>query len=130
KVITYTVKFPKAGVYDLFVKVKVGDGGGNDDSFFYGSGFGEKSVDNAEDWITVNGLSYVGYAITDLNLNVEDKGSAQKGQWKWLNVTTFISLERGVNFKVKEGALTQTFQIAGREDGLLIDKFIFAPIRN
>lgn len=130
KIITYTINFPKEGTYDLFVKVRVGSNGPNDDSFFYGSGFGEKSINNAEDWIAVNALAYSGYSISDINSNVDDKGNAKKGEWKWLNVSNFISLERGVNFKVKEGKLTQIFQIGGREDGLDIDKFVFAPVKN
>jgi len=130
KLVTYTVKFPKAGTYDLFVKIKVGSGGPNDDSFYYSNGFGAKDPENAEDWVTVNGLVDAGYLATDLSAEVDDKGTAKKGQWKWINISKYISLEKGVSFKVKDGQLTQTFQIGGREDGLEIDKFVFAPIKS
>src|SRR5436190_14090807 len=35
RVITYNVTFPAAGTYDLYMRVRVGPGGGNDDSYFY-----------------------------------------------------------------------------------------------
>src|SRR5437764_6984051 len=43
RVVTYNVTFPVAGTYDLYVRALVGPGGGNDDSFFVGNGFGSKS---------------------------------------------------------------------------------------
>ena len=43
RVATYTVNFPAAGTYDLFVRLRVGAAGASDDSFFYGNGFGVKS---------------------------------------------------------------------------------------
>jgi len=43
----YEVTFVDTGTYDLFGRVQVGSDGFNDDSFFYGNGFGEKNSTNA-----------------------------------------------------------------------------------
>ncbi|MEJ2615840.1 MAG: carbohydrate binding domain-containing protein, partial [Ignavibacteriaceae bacterium] len=43
RVATYQVTFADSGHYNLFAHVLVGPGGFDDDSFFYGRGFGEKS---------------------------------------------------------------------------------------
>src|SRR3954469_24477956 len=40
--LTYTVTFPAPGNYDLYARFRVGPGGGSDDSFFVGNGFGDK----------------------------------------------------------------------------------------
>src|SRR5262245_40342320 len=42
RVTTFNINFPKAGTYDLYVKIYVGPGGANDDSLLYGNGFGTK----------------------------------------------------------------------------------------
>lgn len=124
KVISYTVAFDKPGTYDLYAKVWVGAGGANDDSFFYGKGFGAKNplADNNE-WVTCNNLGGIGYSVlTDL---VSNAGTVATGQWKWLNLSIYNGGEVPVNFTVVGGALTQTFQIGGRENGLQLDKFVF-----
>jgi hypothetical protein len=124
KVISYTVTFDKAGTYDLYAKVWVGAGTANDDSFFYGKGFGSMDplADNNE-WVTCNNLGGVGYAVqTDV---VGIAGPVGSGQWKWLNLSNYNGGEVPVNFTVIDGALTQTFQIGGRENGLQLDKFVF-----
>jgi len=129
RVATYTVTFPFAGTYDLYGRVRVGSAGANDDSYFYGNGFGIKTTaatgtasDN--DWITVNNLNNVGYsAATDV---VQGGGSvATNGVWKWLNMSKFNGGETPVSFVVPVGGLTQTFQIGGRENGLDFDKIVF-----
>src|ERR1039457_4345433 len=43
RVATYTVTFPAAGIYQLYAHVLVGPGGFNDESMFYGNGFGVKN---------------------------------------------------------------------------------------
>lgn len=124
KVISYAVTFDKPGTYDLYAKVWVGAGTANDDSFFYGKGFGSMDpfVDNNE-WVTCNNLGGVGYAVlTDV---VGIAGPVGSGQWKWLNLSNYNGGEVPVNFTVVDGALTQTFQIGGRENGLQLDKFVF-----
>src|SRR5262245_9636656 len=40
RVATYSVTFPAAGTYHLYARVRVGPNTFNDDSFFYGNGFG------------------------------------------------------------------------------------------
>jgi len=47
RTVTYSVTLPAAGTYDLYVRVWIGPGGGNDDSFFVGNGFGTKSPANS-----------------------------------------------------------------------------------
>ena len=54
-VASYTVTFPAAGHYDLYARVRVGPDAFNDDSLFYGNGFGTKSPTADGDWIFVNG---------------------------------------------------------------------------
>ena len=56
RVATYAVTFPAPGIYDLYARVRAGSNPGNDDSLFYGNGFGIKSVTAADDWIKVNSL--------------------------------------------------------------------------
>jgi len=124
KVATYTVTFPGPGSYDLYVRVRVGSAAANDDSFYYGNGFGTKSPTNSDDWTLCNNLYGVGY--TGGALAVDGGGSAaQTGVWKWLNLSKFNGGEAPVTFTVPAGNLTQTFQIGGRENGLDIDKVVF-----
>ncbi len=123
RVITYTITFPQAGTYHLFVRMRINSGGANDDSFFYGNGFGTKSPSNDNDWITSNGLYAAGYnTSTDV---VGGEGQAPNGVWKWLNLSKFDGGEPPISFVVPAGSLTQTFQIGAREDGLDIDKIVF-----
>ena len=124
RTVTYTITFPFAGVYDLYARIRVGANAGDDDSFFYGNGFGTKNATNDADWITVNGLSNVGY--TGANDFVQGAGTAGINTNKWINLSKFNGGETPIQFTVPAGSLTQTFQIGGREDGLLIDKFVFA----
>src|SRR5262245_31767157 len=61
RVASYTLTFPAAGTYELYGRVRVGAGGANDDSFFYGNGFGVKTPNSNADWIRVNGLNTGGF---------------------------------------------------------------------
>jgi endo-1,4-beta-xylanase len=129
RVITYSVTFPAAGVYDLYARIRVGAGGFNDDSFYYGNGFGAQSPTTDANWITVNGLSGAGYSTAaDYVLGA---GSAGNTVWKWINLSKFnwtgTGGEAPITLTVPAGSLTQTFQIGAREDGLQFDKFAFAP---
>ena len=130
RVITYSVTFPAAGTYNLFARIRVGAGAFNDDSFYYGNGFGTKAVTNDNDWITVNGLSASSY--TAANDVVSGMGTAGNQVWKWINLSelglTGSGSETPITFVVPAGALTQTFQIGAREDGLDFDKFAFGPV--
>ncbi|MGI4863361.1 MAG: endo-1,4-beta-xylanase [Janthinobacterium lividum] len=125
RVLTYTVTFPAAGTYDLYARMRVGAGGANDDSYFYASGFGAKSPVTGTDWINANGLFNVGYEAGN-SLPVDGGGGSGTGVWKWLNMSKYAGYGvSGVTFTVAAGALTQTFQVGAREDGLDFDKFAF-----
>lgn len=127
RVATYTVTFPDSGTYNLYARVKVGSGTYNDDSFFYGNGFGVQDVALNDAWIKVNGLAAAGYA--DSADIVNDIGGLGSGVWKWVKLSQIENgtqgWELGPQFVVSEDSLTQVFQIGGREDGLYIDKFAF-----
>ena len=123
RVMTFTVKFPVGGDYELYARVRVGPNGADDDSLFYANGFGPKSPTTDSDWITVNGLYQVGYtAAGDTVLGV---GYGDIGVWKWIKLTDYSGGEAPIRFFVDYGTLTQTFQIGAREDGLQIDKIAF-----
>ena len=49
--------------------------------------------------------------------------SAGSGVWKWLDLSGIA----GLVFTVPADALTQTFDLGGRENGFDIDKLVFAP---
>lgn len=123
RIITYSVTFPGPGSYDLYARIRVGTGAANDDSFYYGNGFGTKAATDDTNWITANQLSGVGY--TNATEVVGNAGGGQQQVWKWLNLSTFNGGEAPVAFTVTAGNLTQTFQVGAREDGLDIDKFVF-----
>jgi endo-1,4-beta-xylanase len=124
RMITYQVPFADSGSYNLFARVRVGPGGFNDDSFFYGNGFGQKNDTAASDWVFINGLASGGF--TDSTAFVDGPGSAGNSIWKWVNLTkNTYSGAKGDTFVVSPDSLTRTFQIGSREDGLDIDKIAF-----
>ena len=79
------VTFADSGYYNLFVRVRVGPNGFNDDSFFYGNGFGSKNDTAGGDWIFINGLASAGF--TDASAWVDAAGTVGNNLWKWVNVT-------------------------------------------
>ena len=120
RVATYTLTFPAAGTYELYARVRVGSGTYNDDSLFYGNGFGVKNPVLDSDWIFINGIASGGFtAAADI---VTGGGTAGSGVWKWINLSQFTI---GPIFTVTSGNLTQTFQIGARENGLDLDAFAF-----
>jgi len=124
RIATYHVTFPNSGFYNLFVRLRVGPGGYDDDSFFYGKGFGVKSVTSDTDWVSINGLASAGFSGP--NDVVDSAGTLGSDIWKWVNVTkNSYQGSPGDSFYVSIDSLTQTFQIGSREDGLDIDKFAF-----
>lgn len=124
RVISYRVTFPGSGTYELYARVRVGPATFNDDSMYYGSGFGTRNVTSDNDWVRVNGLANAfGYTLpTD---RVLGGGTATSNVWKWVKLSAFPFDEAPVSFTVDASSLTQTFEIAGREDGLRLDKFAF-----
>ena len=129
RVATYTVTFPGAGTYELYARVRVGPAGANDDSYFYGNGFGTKTVaatgtGSDGDWILANNLTTTG--DTAANTIVTGSGTVTANSvWKWIDMSRFNGGEAPVFFTATAGNLTQTFQIGGRENGLDFDKFVF-----
>ena len=63
----------------------MGPNGFDDDSFFYGNGFGTKNDTAGSDWIFINGLANAGF--TDTAAWVDGAGTAGNSVWKWVNVT-------------------------------------------
>lgn len=123
RIASYEVTLPGAGAYDLYVRVFVGPATANDDSLFYGAGFGERSEADGDAWVTANNLSGAGYAAPGDVLTAG--GFAGSQIWKWVRLSVFDGGEAPRTLSVPEGELTQTFQIGGREDGLTIDKLAF-----
>ncbi|MGA7160955.1 MAG: endo-1,4-beta-xylanase [Bacteroidota bacterium] len=124
RMITFQTQFADSGSYNLFARVRVGTGGFNDDSFFYGNGFGQKNDTAASDWIFINGLASAGF--TDSSAFVDGPGTAGSSVWKWVNLTKNpYQGAKGDSFVVSLGSLMKTFQIGSREDGLDFDKIAF-----
>lgn len=123
RIISFEATFPEPGTYDLFVKIRIGPGAFDDDSYFYGNGFGEKDVSNADDWIRCNGLAGAGYNEDDDY--VVEQGTLGPEVWKWVNFSEFTGDETPITFTIEEGELTQIIQVGGREDGLDLDKIAF-----
>ena len=124
---SYSVTFPAAGTWELYVRLRVGptaDPAPNDDSLYYGSAFGPRNAAAGGDWTTANNLWNIGFTTpTD---RVVGGGTATTGVYKWIKLSAHSDPEPGVaGFVVPAGALTQIFQIAGRENGLFIDKWAF-----
>ncbi|MBM0104697.1 endo-1,4-beta-xylanase [Steroidobacter sp. S1-65] len=116
--LTYSVTFPAAGNYDLYARFRVGPGGGSDDSFFIGNGFGDKV--GTSEWVLVNQVDGGGFtAPAD---TVRNGGPATTNVFKWFRLTGFAG---PATWTVPEGNLTQVFSAAGRETGNFIDKFAF-----
>ena len=124
RVATYQVTFADSGHYSLYAHVLVGPGGFDDDSFFYGRGFGEKSDTASADWVFVNGLAAAGFS--DSSDVVDGPGTSGSQVWKWVNISqnTYSGVP-GDTFYVSPDSLIRTFQIGSREDGLEIDKLAF-----
>jgi endo-1,4-beta-xylanase len=124
RVLSYAVELPAPGQYELYARVRVGPGGGSDDSLFYGNGFGEKDPANDADWVTVNGLSTVGYQGPD-QVVAGGLGVPLAPGFIWINLSEYNGGDAPVVFSVAEGALLQTLEIGAREDGLAIDRLAF-----
>ena len=125
RIITYQVTFKDTGYYNLFARILVGPGAFDDDSFFSGKGFGQKSETSDTDWVFINGLASAGFSGPEEV--VDGPGTAGSQIWKWVNISKnyFPGDSPEKTFYVGSDNLTKTFQIASREDGLDMDKFAF-----
>jgi endo-1,4-beta-xylanase len=117
--VIYTVNFPAAGNYELYARFRVGAGGGSDDSFFIGNGFGDKFATNGP-WSNANQIDNGGYTIPADT--VRNGGFATTLQFKWFKLSGFAG---PAIWTVPDGQLTQQFSFAGRETGNFVDKFAF-----
>ncbi len=131
KVASFTVSFPAAGTYNLYVRVRIGAGGADDDSFFYGNGFGTKSPTEQGEWVMANNLWNVGFTDANAVVTASDSlwgaGSVTtSGVWKWIQLSSGFFGEEGLQFAVP-AAGPQTLQIGSRENGLEIDRIAFGP---
>ncbi|MFW6363682.1 MAG: endo-1,4-beta-xylanase [Spirochaeta sp.] len=125
RMVTYTVTFPQAGTYDLYVRLRVGPADYDDDSFFIGNGFGEFYHAQENDWLVMNGFAAGGFS--EPGELVQGSGVEGNGVWKWLNISKNVYQSAPpIQFTVEPDNLEVTFQIGGRENGLDIDKFAFA----
>ncbi|GAB5519816.1 MAG: hypothetical protein RhofKO_20670 [Rhodothermales bacterium] len=124
RVATYDVTFPDAQVYALFARVRVGPSSSSDDSFFYTERFGEKDPADPDEWVLVERLRQAGFSQPEDV--VYEKGDEGNGVWKWINLSRHDYGEAPEDFSVPFRRLTRTFQIGAREDGLEIDKLVFA----
>ena len=125
RVATYSVTFPAPGNYAIYVRFLAGPIGGNDDSFYLPTGF-----NTSTSWTGPYNTSSGG--ATAPGSGVSTAGSAGQNVWKWQRMTPIPgipSVAVGPNvWVVPAGQLTQTFSWGSREDGLLLDKFAFAPL--
>ncbi|MGB6219948.1 fibronectin type III domain-containing protein [Haloferula sp.] len=115
---TYQLDLPQ-GTYDLYARIQVGPDGGQDDSLFVGNGFGSKNINTDSDWVEVNNLDQ------SKNTYLSPEGSQiVNGVWTWIRLSNQVTVAESVpQFTSSGGAMT--FQIAQREDGLLIDSLSF-----
>jgi endo-1,4-beta-xylanase len=125
---SYQVTFPDTGTYDFFARVRVGPAGFDDDSFFYGNGFGVKNPATSGDWIVSNGLGSAGFSEPDDV--VYDAGAVGSNVWKWVNLSRNPYQGNSRQFTIDTpDSLTRIFEIGGRENGLSIDKMAFGKSR-
>ena len=112
------VSFESAGDYTLYARVRIGPQGDNDDSFYIAQGLG-----NNQGWVLVNSIlghaapgedGYIPGAIVDTG------GNDAPGAFRWVKIPDG-------QYSVADDSTTAIFRYAGREDGLDIDKFAFAP---
>ena len=127
RVLSYELHFPAAGSYELYARFRVGPGGGSDDSLFYGAGFGVQDPENGDAWITVNGLSGVGYTSSD-EVVAGAIGLPLGMGFRWLNLSLYNGGEDPLTFDVTDVKQRLVLQIGAREDGLDVDKFAFVPV--
>jgi len=119
KVNTYTITFPEAGSYELFARYYIGPGGANDDSWYYGQGFG-----NNTGWTLVNSGN-IGF--NQPGQTVYPGGTVGANQWRWAKLTGAAGALPAV-WTVEPGQLTVTFNWATRENGMRMDKFAFGRL--
>lgn len=119
RIASYTVTFPAAGNYELYARYRVGPDAGNDDSWYFGQGFGAKTPEDGNQWALQNTPTS---GFTAANATVVNDGPTGNLVFKWVKLT---GSQGPTAWVVPEGALTQTFQWGSREDGMFMDKLAF-----
>jgi endo-1,4-beta-xylanase len=119
RIASHTVTFPAAGNYELYARYSVGPDSANDDSWYFGQGFGVKTPEAAAQWALQN---EAGTGFTNPTATVLNGGTAGSNVFKWVKIT---GSQGPAAWVVPAGALTQTFQWGSREDGMRMDKFAF-----
>ena len=122
KVASFDVTFAAAGDYEVYVKLRVGPDAANDDSFLFAQSLGQKDVNLAEDWSIVNNIATG--ALADDDYVTSEAVASAAGNFVWINAAE-VGQGGPFIFTVGAESLTQTFQIAQRENGLDIDKIAF-----
>ncbi|MDN3667550.1 T9SS type A sorting domain-containing protein [Algibacter miyuki] len=125
KVITYSVTFPEADTYDLYVKLYIGPNSASDDSFFTPRSVGAKTSSDTNDWVNINALHVAGHTLGTDVVTGDNMGTTILEQWKWVNVSQFYNTGTKWSYDIEPSALTVDFQIGSRENGLWIDKLVF-----
>jgi endo-1,4-beta-xylanase len=116
---TYTITFPASGNWELYARYSVGPDSANDDSWYFGQGFGEKVPEQGNQWALQN---EAGTGFTNPSATVLNGGAAGSNVFKWVKIT---GSQGPAAWVVPAGALTQIFQFGTREDGMRMDKFAF-----
>lgn len=125
KILTFEITFAAPGTYELYVKLRVGSNGYNDDSFYFANSFGSRPANVDSVWVRVNNIDYGATAPNEYVLSRE-KNTAGFEVFKWINASeTGEGAAGGTLFVVEEDSLTKIFMIGSREDGLDIDKIAF-----
>jgi endo-1,4-beta-xylanase len=120
RIATYSVTFPAAGTYELYARYRIGPGGGDDDSFYFGQGFGVKTPADGNQWALQNTTTVGSTNAADTVL--AGGGAAGTQVFKWVKLT---GVAGPASWAVAADALTQTFQWGSREDGMFMDKLAF-----
>lgn len=112
-----SVDFPSSGEFSLYARVRIGENGSDDDSFYAPS-----SLRSQNDWVMINSISgqivpgEPGYSPGSI---VGNSDVSTTSVFMWVKVPEIV-------YRVETDGVF-TFRYASREDGLDIDKFAFAP---
>ena len=92
RIVTREVQFPAAGAYRIYARVRIGPGGGNDDSFFIDTGTGTPT------WSVANGISglpVLGQPGYQAGAVIGEFGQTAPGRWMWALLGDLVVHRRG-----------------------------------